>query len=90
MKYNKAFLTGCDYKHEWILPWFFENYRKHNNTPLIFADFGVKNKDIIKDNVHAIINLKNLKEKGWFKKPKAMLNCPSEKTVCLYTDFQVL
>ena len=90
MKYNKAFLTGCDYKHEWILPWFFENYKKHNNTPLIFADFGVKNKDIIKDNVHAIINLKNLKEKGWFKKPKAMLNCPSEKTVWLDTDCQVL
>ena len=49
MKYDKAFLTGCDYKYEWLLPWFFKNYKKYNNTPLIFADFGVKNKDIVKD-----------------------------------------
>ena len=62
MKYDKAFLTGCDYKYEWLLPWFFENYKKYNNTPLIFADFGVKNKDIVKDNAHAIINLTNIKE----------------------------
>ena len=74
MKYDRAFLTGCDYKHEWILPWFFKNYKKYNDAPLVFADFGVKNRDLLTGNVHAIINLVNTVEQGWFKKPKAMLN----------------
>ena len=39
-KYDKVFLTGCDEKTEWMLPWFVENYKKHNDTPLIFANFG--------------------------------------------------
>ena len=90
MKYDRAFLTGCDYKHEWILPWFFKNYKKHNDTPLVFADFGIKNRDLLTDNVHAIVNLANTTEQGWFKKPKAMLNCPAEKTVWIDTDCEIL
>ena len=90
MKYSEAFLTGCDHRTEWMLPWFFENYKKHNNTPLIFADFGVKDLDAIKPHVHAIMNLSKLKENGWFKKPKAMLNAPSKKTVWIDTDCEVL
>lgn len=90
MKYDKAFLTGCDATGEWLLPWFFEAYKLHNDTPLIFADFGVKNLDAIKPHVHAIINLTETDEKGWFKKPKAMLYSPSVKTVWLDTDCHVL
>ena len=90
MKYDKAFLTGCDHRHEWILPWFFKNYKKHNDTPLVFADFGIKNRDLLTDNVHAIVNLANTAEQGWFKKPKAMLNCPAEKTVWIDTDCEIL
>ena len=54
--YNKAFLIGCDKNVEWLLPWFIENYKKHNSTPLIFADFGISNLDIVRPHVHAIIN----------------------------------
>ena len=40
--YNKAFLTGCDHKTEWMLPWFVENFRLTNpSIPLIFANFGI-------------------------------------------------
>ena len=45
--FKTAFLTGCDEITEWMLPWFLENYSKHNNTPLIFANFGVS-KDCLK------------------------------------------
>ena len=90
MKYNQAFLTGCDHTNEWMLPWFIENYKKYNTTPLIFANFGVRDIDSIKNHFHAVINLTQLNEKGWFKKPEAMLNCPSHKTVWIDTDCQIL
>jgi len=88
--YNTAFLTGCDEKTEWQLPWFVENYKKYNDTPLVFADFGVKNLDFVREHFHAILDLTQLTEAGWFKKPKAMLHCPSIKTVWLDTDIEVL
>ena len=39
--YDEAFVTGCDSKHEWFLKWFIDNYKKHVNKPLIFANFGL-------------------------------------------------
>lgn len=75
---------------EWQLPWFFENYEKHNDTPLIFADFGVVDRDAIRPHVHAILDLTNVQERGWFKKPKAMYHAPARKLVWLDTDCQVL
>ena len=91
MKYDKAFLTGCDHFGEWLIPWFVENYKKHNTAPLIFANFGVKNLDSIKGHFDAIINAEDSSEvKGWFKKPKVMCSSPAHKTVWLDTDCQVI
>jgi hypothetical protein len=89
-KYDKAFLTGCDASQEWMLPWFFKNYKKHSKTPLIFANFGISDLEIVKPHVHAIIDLTKIKESGWFKKPKAMINSPSIKTVWLDTDCEIV
>lgn len=88
--YEKAFLTGADLNTEWQLPWFFENYKKHNDTPIMFADFGVIDREAIEPHVHAIIDMTKVKEKGWFKKPKALYHAPAQKTVWLDTDCQVL
>ena len=91
-KYDKAFLTGCDEGHAWMIPWFLKNYKKHNNTPIIFANFGVSELTlkIIRENFHAVIDMSQTKEKGWFKKPRSMLYAPSHKTVWLDTDCQVV
>ena len=75
---------------EWQLPWFFENYKKHNDTPLIFADFGVVDRDAITPHVHAILDMTKVQEKGWFKKPKALFHAPAQKLVWLDTDCEVL
>lgn len=88
--YDRAFLTGADMNTEWQLPWFFKNYKKHNNTPLIFADFGVLDRDAIVPHVHAIIDMTKVQEKGWFKKPKAMWHAPAKQKVWLDTDCEVL
>jgi len=89
--YDAAFLTGCDKKTEWMLPWFIENYKKHNKAPIILANFGLSDEaeSFARNEFHAIINLSNEKEKGWFKKPKAMLTCPSKKTIWIDTDCEV-
>ena len=39
--FDKCFITGCDENTEWMPPWFVENYKAHNDIPLVFADFGV-------------------------------------------------
>jgi len=90
-KYNQAFLTGCDENNAWMLPWFVENYKQHNSTPLVFANFGVSQSTLkyIKKHFHAIIDMSKTKERGWFKKPRAMLYSPSIKTVWLDTDCQI-
>ena len=92
MQYEKAFLTGCDKHHEWMLPWFIRNYRLYNSSPLIFADFGISDVKIIHGKVDAIIDLTDETE-GWnnvFKKPEAMLLCPSKNTVWIDTDCEIL
>jgi len=87
--YDEAFLTGADSKTEWMLQWFFENYKKHNDKPIIFADFGVQDLDAIRPHVHAIIDLSKIGEKGWFKKPKSMLHAPAKKCIWLDSDCEV-
>jgi len=87
--YDKAFITGCDSNNEWQLPWFFENYKKHNDTPLVFADFGVEDIEAVKPHVHAVVDLTKVEEKGWFKKPKAIFHCPAKQKVWLDTDCEI-
>ena len=93
-KYPRAFLTGCDSNAEWMLDWFLDNYWQHNSTPLVFANFGVTesfyNKLYSSGKVSAILDMTKSQEKGWFKKPLSMWNCPSMETCWIDTDCQVL
>jgi len=90
--YDNAFLTGCDESTEWMLPWFIGHFRTHHSTPLVFADFGVspKARAFMQQQSNCIIDMTQTVEKGWFKKPKAMLASPSLNTVWIDTDCQVM
>ena len=91
--YDEAFVTGCDEKHEWMLEWFFKNYKQHiKNIPLIFANFGLtpEGLKLVRENVHAVMNLKTFDEKGWFKKPMSMIKSPSKKTIWIDLDCEIL
>ena len=89
MKLSKLFITGCDHNTEWMLPWFVEGFKKKNpNAELIIFDFGMKGglyPEMRK-------SLRGNQDKGWFKKPKAMLTAASmaHKVCWLDTDCQVL
>ena len=97
--FNKAFLTGCDETTEWMLPWFLENYCKYNDAPLIFANFGVS-KDCLKaikgksknNPIKHTIDMTKTEDKGWFKKPKSMLEASKlcNYTCWIDTDFEIL
>ena len=89
--YDEAYITGCDSSHEWLLPWFIKNFKKHNKKPLLFANFGLSELGlkIVRENVHAVLDLTKVEERGWFKKPLSMLKSPSKKTVWIDTDCEI-
>jgi len=89
--YNQAVLIGCDANQEWMLQWWFNNYKTHNNLPVIFADFGVSAEALnwVKKQAKEVFSVKQEKEKGWFLKPKAMLKSPSVKTLWVDIDCEV-
>jgi hypothetical protein len=92
--YDTVFITGCDANCEWQLPWFLENYFKHNDTPLAFMDFGITAEaaDLLSEYGVEIISFTS-QNKGWFKKPRAIWEATNyliNGAVCwLDTDCQV-
>ncbi len=83
-----AFITGCDSRTEWQLPWFIKNFRKHMPAEeLIVYDFGLKGNRLAGVDYVTLDSL----QPGWFKKPSAMLNASIKyDAVCwLDTDCEV-
>lgn len=91
---SNIFLTGCDINTEWQLPWFIERYKAHNSTPIVCADFGMSNEglEFAEKKFNLVIEVKS-KAKGWFKKPRAILDASYldgvEKTCWVDTDCEV-
>ena len=92
--YDRAFVTGCDEGHAWMLEWFLKNYRKHNDTPIIFADFGVSPSTLSLANqlFDDVFTPQLQNSSGWFYKPQTMYKVTEfVKEVCwIDTDIHVL
>ena len=76
MKLSKLFITGCDSNHQWMLPWFKENFYKHNpDAELVVFNFDEMFQDL----------------EGWFKKPASMIHASTmaEKVCWIDTDCEV-
>jgi len=92
---HEVFLTGCDKHTEWQLPWFIENYRKHNTKPILLADFGMEKNTRAKmeSEFDLIIDVKS-EAQGWFKKPRAILDATKldavEKVCWIDTDCEIV
>ncbi len=41
---GRCLVTGCDVRHEWMLPWWHDNVRRHCDLPVVFVDFGLSPK----------------------------------------------
>lgn len=92
---SKVFVTGCDKNTEWSLPWFLENYRKHNTLPICIVDFGMTDETLkwCKENFDEVFDARGkINNKAWFAKPLA-INLATDKyeQVCwMDTDCQIL
>lgn len=42
--HSKGVIVGSDQNQEWLLSWWWENYRKWNSYPVAFIDFGLSAK----------------------------------------------
>ena len=75
-QFNKLYITGADKKTEWLLPWFEENFTKHNPD----AQLAVYEFDTFAPEL-----------KGWFKKPAAMMDASgiADQVVWLDTDCEI-
>lgn len=90
---KRCFLTGCDSNTEWMLPWFLGNYRKHNDTPIVVADFGMTTeaRNCARENSDFVFPLfPSEQHSGWMLKPEAMVHSPAEETCWIDTDCEVL
>lgn len=90
-------LTGCDSGTEWMLGWWYENLRRHNDRlPVCFADFGMSRRARAWCMRRGeVIDLRNRRgarfaAKNWFKKPRAIVESCFEKVIWLDTDCEVL
>lgn len=94
LDFKDAFVTGCDRHQEWMLVWFLRNYRKHNTTPIVFADFGVSDeiKHWVKINFDDYIPIPRYPLNGpaWFLKPLSLIETPSRRKCWIDTDCEVL
>ena len=88
MKSSRLFITGCDSNTEWMLPWFVENFKKYMpNEELIIFDFGMIGglyPELRK-------SLRGNQDRGWFKKPSAMIKASlmAEQVCWLDTDCEI-
>lgn len=83
-------MTGCDAAQEWMLPWWWDNYSRHNRYPVAFADLGLspaarawcagRGQVVPVDTTYA---------RGWFAKPLAILRSPFRWTLWLDADCEV-
>ncbi len=90
---DKCVLTGCDAAHEWMLKWFYENYKKHNTFDLIVADFGNMSNNIkswCSLNKIRIVTPTSATGKNWFKKPEAILMCEYKRILWIDSDCEIL
>lgn len=89
MKYSDLFITGCDAKTAWMLPWFVENFRRwHPEADLLVYSFD--GNDVAAGlNVHT--QSIGLAHRGWYNKPFAIERAMkiASRVLWLDTDCEV-
>jgi len=84
-------LTGANEEQEWLLPWWYDNLRKLNDTPVAFADFGLSDKMRAWCSERGrVIDTAEVLNQTWFRKPFAILASPFRRTLWMDADCEVL
>jgi len=90
IEHPKGVMVGVAPVHEDMIEWWIKNYKRHNNYPVVFADFGISDrcKDICLKHGKVIPVTASFVE-GWFRKPFAILKAPFKKVIWLDLDVEV-
>jgi hypothetical protein len=83
-------MTGCDVNAEWLLPWWWEHYRRCNDYPVAFADLGMSPAARAWCSRRGrVVDVPRGRAQGWFAKPLAVLRSPFRWTLWLDLDCEV-
>jgi len=83
-------VTGCDRRMEWMLPWWYGHYQKHNNYKVCFADFGMSGEaQKWCESRGILVNVRQKARKTWFKKPLSMLRTPFDNIIWVDLDCEI-
>jgi len=84
-------MVGSDAKQEWLLPWWYECYYRHNRCPIEFVDFGMSPKGRQFCAARGrLIEARDLPFKQiWYAKPFAILETRFEHCLWLDNDCEV-
>lgn len=104
-KHGEGILTGCNANHEWMLKWWWSNYKQSNAYPVTFVDFGMSvGAKSWCEQRGAVLSIpkriplippKNassyasIKRPIWLSKPEALLRSPYQKTIWVDIDAMV-
>ena len=89
---NSCFVTGCDTNYEWALPWWYDNFQKHNVNKynLVFADLGMSKKALDWCSKRGqIITSKYKFNIAWFMKPLILSNLPYQYGIWIDLDCEI-
>ena len=83
-------IIGVDKNQEWMLEWWWENYFRHNDYPVLFADFGMSPRGLEFCRSKGEISKRvELDDTPWFKKAFGCLQSTFKKSLWLDTDCEV-
>lgn len=84
-------LIMADKDQEWMLEWWYENFRRHCNLPVHFVDIGMSPSALsFCYRNGTVTHIPNIPLKNWFKKPYALMQTPFMKTIYMALDCQVM
>jgi hypothetical protein len=87
---SEGLVVGADAAQEWLLPWWWERYRKANDRPVAFADFGMTPQARDWCGKHGVIlDCRLVGIRGWWHKPFAVLRAPWQRILWLDADCEV-
>lgn len=89
-----ALVTGCDANMEWMLPFWWRNYAKHNaQLPVYFADFGMTPSALAWCRQHGVV-IEGLQAKygminPMYLKPMAVMSVPYQVIIWMDLDTEI-
>lgn len=87
-------VVGCGSEQEWMLPWWWEHYSRHNPLPVLFIDMGFGEKAMT-DRARewcaskGILGELHVPMDGWFQKPFALAQTIFEESVWTDVDVEI-